>query len=453
MNVETIGESVGRSSGEEDAPEVRPCPECGTAVTVHTRYVRWCPECEWNVDPGAPEPDRGRIETVRRRLARAHGEQLAAEIGRPGTGGGAGPAALDLSTVLAFGISALVHAVTVGLVVVAGLLIIGGWSTGIQPVLGALVLVIVATLLPRPTRLPKHAPVLYRADAPRLFELIDEVGAAVGTSGVHAVVVEPVANAAVTAYGFRNRRVMHLGLGLWEILSPQERVALLGHELGHFANGDIRSTRLTGEALHALQRWHHLLTPAALPSLVSWWRHASEQFLHLVTFLPRSTVYGVIHLLDGLTMRASQRAEYRADTGAARAGSTEAAAALMDRLLLCGSVEPHLRRESVAAQMRGGAEGRAARDAAEQGLWEGLRARTVSVPESEYERLRRVSVRRGHSVDDTHPPTHLRRRCLTSAGALPARVVCDASRTEAVAAELAPVRAELARLVIRDYAR
>ncbi|MGW6686345.1 M48 family metallopeptidase [Streptomyces sp. NPDC054961] len=452
---ETIGESVGTSSGkEEEAPGVRPCPECGTAVTAHTRYVHWCPACEWNVDPGAPEPDRGRIETVRRRLARAHGEQLAAEIGRDGGAGDeAGPAALDSSTVLAFGISLLVHAVTVGLMVVAGLLIIGGWSTGIQPVLGVLVLTVVATLLPRPARLPQHAPVLYRADAPRLFELIDEVGAAVGTPGVHAVVVETAANASVTVQGLRNRRIMYLGLGLWEILSPQERVALLGHELGHFANGDIRSTHLTGGALHALQRWHHLLTPAALPSLVTWWRYLSDLFLHLVMFLPRWTVYGVIHLLDGLTMRASQRAEYRADAGAARAGSTEAAAALMDRLLLCASVEPHLRRESVAAQMRGGAEGRAARDAAEQGLWERLRVRTGSVPESEYERLRRVSARRGHSVDDTHPPTHLRRRCLTSAGARPARVVCDASRTEAVAAELAPARAELARRVIRDYSR
>jgi hypothetical protein len=35
-----------------------------------------------------------------------------------------------------------------------------------------------------------------------------------------------------------------------------------------------------------------------------------------------------------------------------------------------------------------------------------------SIPAHEYERLRRVGARRGHSVDSTHPPTHLRRTCL-----------------------------------------
>ncbi|MGW6708148.1 M48 family metalloprotease [Streptomyces sp. NPDC054956] len=436
--METIGEVDGPGTAV-----VRPCPECGSDVTVDERYVDWCARCDWNVDPGAPDPEPGRIAAARRRLARQYGEQLADEIGR--SGAEAGPPALDTSTVLAHGLSLLVHAVTAGLVVIAGLLIVGGWETGIQPVLGALVLAVVAALLPRPAKLPKHAPVLHRADAPRLFELIDEVGAAVGTPGVHVVVVDPVANAAVYAYGVRGRRVLMLGLGLWEILSPQERVALLGHELGHFANGDVRSTFLTHHALRALARWHYFLLPNRPRSLM-------DDFVNIAMFLPRSLVHGLIHLLDGLTMRASQRAEYRADTGSARAGSTEAALALMDRMLICDGVEPELVRESVVAQTRGGSEGRAAREAAERGLWERLAARMADVPEAEYERLRRVSALRGHSVDDTHPPTHLRRRCLASAGPHPARVVCDAARTEAVAAELAPARAELARQVIRDYA-
>ncbi|CAM5337280.1 Protease HtpX [Streptomyces avidinii] len=442
--METTGEAVTRPGGAAGTPPVRPCPECGNAVAVDARYVEWCAACDWNVDPSAPDPERGRVAAFRRRLARVHGEQLAAEIGRGG--GPGGPVALDASTVLAYGMSLAVHGVTAALVVVAGLLIVGGWHTGIQPVLGLLILVVVAALLPRPGRLPKHAPVLHRADAPRLFELIDEVGAAVGTPGVHTVVVDPVANAAVTTYGLRGRRVLYLGLGLWEILSPQERVALLGHELGHFANGDVRSGAVTHGALRSLHHWYGFLVPPDPDDLIEW-------LAYVLLFTPRWAVYGMIHLLDGLTMRASQRAEYRADAGAARAGSTEAAVALMDRMLLCDAVKPQLLRESVAAQTRGGAAGRAARDAAEQGLWERLGERMGSVPEHESERLRRVSARRGHSVDDTHPPTHLRRRCLASAGAHPARVVCDASRTEAVAAELAPARAELARRVIRDFAR
>ncbi|MFZ3495561.1 M48 family metallopeptidase [Streptomyces sp. 5.8] len=449
MDVETVEENVAepgtpRTPGEPGEPLVRPCPECGTAVTGDARYVTWCAACDWNVDPGAPDPDRGRLATFRRSLARRHGEQLAQEIGRAGDG--AGPPARDTSTVLAFGLALLVHGVTAGLFLAAAVLIIGGWHTGIQPVLGVLLLVAVAVLLPRPGRSPSGPAVLYRADAPGLFGLIDEVGAAVGTTGVHAVVVDASVNAGVRTYGYRGRRVMFLGLGLWEILTPQERVALLGHELGHFANGDIRSSFLMHGALRSLVEWHAVLRSVNHGSIVDW-------FLNALTFLPRWAVYGLIHLLDGLTLRASQRAEYLADAGAARAGSTGAAVTLLDRLLVGDGVEAHLRRESMeAARAGGGPRGRRTGEGAEQGLWERLAARIDSVPESEYERLRRVSARRGHSVDDTHPPTHLRRRCLASADPQPALVVCDGPRAQAVAGELAPARAVLARRVIRDHA-
>lgn len=437
--METAEESV----GEVDAARVRQCPECGTEVAVYARYVNWCPACDWNVDPGAPDPERGRLAQVRRRLAGRHGEQLAQEIGRGGST--AGPAGPDRSTVLAFGLALLVHGVTAGLFLAAAVLIIGGWHTGIQPVLGVLLLVAVAVLLPRPGRLPKGPPVLYREGAPGLFGLIDEVGAAVGTTGVHAVVVDACANAGVHTYGYRGRRVMFLGLGLWEILTPQERVALLGHELGHFANGDVRSSFVTRGALRSLVEWHSVLRTVNHGSIVDW-------FLNALTFLPRWTVYGLIHVPDALTLRASQRAEYLADSGAARAGSSGAAVTLLDRLLVSEGVEAHLRRESmVAARAGGGSGGREVREAAERELWDRLAARIGSVPEIEYERLRRVSARRGHSVDDTHPPTHLRRHCLTSADPQPARVLCDDSRARAVAAELAPARAALARRVIRDY--
>lgn len=425
-----------------DAPKVSQCPGCGATVSVNTRFVSWCAACDWNVDPGAPEPDRGRLAVFRRRLAGRYGQQLADEIERSGQEARrVGP---DRSTVLAFGVSLLVHSVTGTLLLAAGLLIIGGWHSGLLPVLGVVLLVAVALLLPRPGRLPRHAPVLYRADAPRLFELIDEVAAAVGTTGVHAVVLDTEYNAGVNAYGIRNRRVMCLGAGLWEVLSPQERVALLGHELGHFANGDVRSSFVMNGALRTLAAWYSFLVPHPVGSGLL------DLCVNILVFLPRWAVYGLFVLLDGLTLRASQRAEYLADAGAARAGSTAAAVTLMDRLLIDDAVEAHLRRESMAATRADrGAHGREAREAVERDLWEGLAARIGSIPESEYERLRRVSARRGHSVDDTHPPTHLRRRCLAAGEPQPARVVCDASRAQSIAAELAPARASLARTLTR----
>ncbi|MFG2621242.1 M48 family metalloprotease [Streptomyces sp. NPDC048507] len=424
-------------------PSARECPECRGPVPVHETYVEWCSACDWNVDPGAPDPEPGRIAAFRRRLAHAYGEQLAAELEHGADADG--PRRRDASAALAQGVSVLVHSLTALLVVGGTLLIVLGWATGVQPVVGALLLGVAAVLRPRPGRLPKDAQVLYRADAPELFGLVDEIASALGTTGVHAVVVEPRPNAAVTTYGLRQRRVLYLGLALWEVLGPQERVALLGHELGHFAHGDIRRSRLTSAALHSLSVWYYLLAPTPPTRLL-------DRFVNACVFLPRCVALGLLQLLDGLTLRASQRAEYLADASAARVGSSAAATALMDRLLIARAVGEGLRRESVAAGMRGGRAGRAAREEAERGLWERLAARFTAVPEREYERLRRVAARRGHSVDATHPPTHLRRRLVAAGVPHTALVSLTGRREAAVAAELAAARAVTARQVIRDFA-
>ncbi|MFD3533199.1 hypothetical protein [Streptomyces sp. NPDC058664] len=190
-----------------------------------------------------------------------------------------------------------------------------------------------------------------------------------------------------------------VGLGLWQILTPQERIALLGHEFGA-----------------------------------------------LVTAPPRLLVDGLLVLLEHLTLRDSQRAEYLADSAAARAAGTEAAAGLMDRLLVLEGVAGELGREAVAARTRiGGAR----REDPAEGLWERLAAHAVSIPEHEYERLRRVAERRGHQVDSTHPPPHLRHRRLKQSARVEAGIVLTAPRAAEVDAAPAGVRLSVARELVR----
>ncbi|CAM5664998.1 M48 family metallopeptidase [Streptomyces narbonensis] len=308
--------------------------------------------------------------------------------------------------------------------------------------LGGLLLVVAFGLRPRFARLSKveeRLPVLRRADAPRLFALLDEVAAGARTTGVRAVVIDADTNASVSVYGIRQHRVLHLGLGLWETLSPQERIALLGHEFGHYAHGDTRHSLIIGNAFRSLSTWRYALAHEPADSLM-------DHVVNLMTALPRLFVEGVVVLLDQLTLRGSQRAEYLADTTAARAAGTEAAAGLMDRLLVAEGVTGELRRESVAARTRiGGAR----REDPAEGLWERLAAHAASVPEHEYERLRQVAERRGHSVDSTHPPTHLRHRLLTGGEPCEALIVLDAARAAGVDAELAEARRVIAREVVR----
>ncbi|MCX5142423.1 MULTISPECIES: M48 family metallopeptidase [unclassified Streptomyces] len=374
------------------------------------------------------------MDALRHRLARQYGESLLAEV----TAEGPLRPRRDASGVLALALALAVHGVTAALLVGGLLLVTLGWGSGL-PFLGALCLVTAWVLRPRFARLPEDEPVLRRADAPELFALIDEIAGTVGTTGVHAVSVTGEFNASVSTYGLRRRRVLSIGLGLWETLGAEQRIALLGHELGHYANGDTRHGLIIGNACRSLDTWRYLLAPAEHPTPL-------EAVINALYLLPRSAVTGVLMVLDHLTLRAAQRGEYLADSFAARCGSTEAAVGLMDRLLVADSVAAKLLRESNSLRTRRG--GTAAGGEVWSGLWERLAAHMDTIPESEHERQRRCSALRGHSVDATHPPTHLRRTRLLTAAVLPAAVTMDTARRTALQDELSGARDRVARRIM-----
>jgi hypothetical protein len=171
--------------------------------------------------------------------------------------------------------------------------------------------------------------------------------------------------------------------------------------------------------------------------------------VNLLYIVPRLLLQGALTLLDHLTLRAAQRAEYLADREAARAASTEAAVGLMDRLLVTESAAVALRREAGRTALAGPRGARTV-EAKPEEIWERLRTHMASIPEYEYERQRRVGVRRGHSVDATHPPTHLRRTCLLAGPPASAAVATDDERQRRITAELAGARVAVARRIVRD---
>ncbi|WP_055526582.1 M48 family metalloprotease [Streptomyces graminilatus] len=416
------------------------CPECGTDIQADSRFTTWCPDCDWNVDPGGPEEKKSRLEMLRRTLAQRHGEKLLATMSADAAEEQRTPR--DVYGVLAYAIALLIHGVTAVLFVAGVWCLVSGWG-GFLMLPGAFLLLLGWALRPRLGRLPKEEAtgvVLRRSDAPTLFALIDEVAKASGTRGVDAVAVNAETNASVRTYGLRGR-LLTLGLPLWESLSPEHRIALLGHELGHYSNGDTRRGLVLGSAFRSLALWLYYLSPDANPT------NALQIVTNLVISVPRLLVLGVLMLLDTLTLRATQRSEYLADSAAARAGSTEAAVGLMDRLLVIDSIDIILRSEVNSRRLRRGGQ---ARGTEGDGLWEELAAHVASVPESEYERQRRAGALRGHSVDATHPPTHLRRRRLLDGAAVPAVVAADEERVGRIAAELADARRVVAREVVRD---
>lgn len=87
------------------------------------------------------------------------------------------------------------------------------------------------------------------AEAPRLWQLVDELAEQVGTAAPAEIMLTTEANAAVTENTrllglFPGHRCLYLGIPLLAGLSMAQLRALLGHELGHYAGKHTRLTTL-----------------------------------------------------------------------------------------------------------------------------------------------------------------------------------------------------------------
>jgi heat shock protein HtpX len=384
----------------------------------------WCPDCEWNLD--LFEPGRHRefgFGPLDRRLFhiayRLTAGQFAALAGaRVPRRAALGPRVVTLTAAV------LLLAGVVALAIFGARLVAFHFpSLAMAP--GLLMVGLAVGLRPRLDRLGTHlrdADRLDRDTAPELFALIDRVSAAVGAPRPHVVLLSDDFNAYTSSVGLRRRRILSIGAPLWGALGPPERVALLGHEMGHFVNGDVRRLLLNQVAETTLNRLSYLMAPAG--------GHGGDGFLAAVATLIASAVQWVmsqlifvVHLvLVGVAQRDSQRAEYLADELAASAAGTAAAVTLFDDFLIMESIRTVVCREARAGH--GAADWRIAAAVAR-------RNQAPSIPT-----LRQLSRRDRVSVFATHPPSGLRAAMLERRPARPAAVVLDEAASARIDDEL-----------------
>jgi heat shock protein HtpX len=235
----------------------------------------------------------------------------------------------------------------------------------------------------------------------------------------HVVLIGQDLNASTTTVGLRRRRVLRLGLPLFATLDPQERVALIGHELGHFVNGDVRRGPLTHTARTTLGRVAGLFAPP---------EHGYRGIIEAIagsigSFLSRTALL-LQTLLLWTSLRDSQRAEYLADELGARAGGTAAAIRLADHLLLVTPIDTVIRREARAGN--GMPAWRAAAATARTNL-------AADVPV-----LRRLSRHTEASLFASHPPTGRRAEMLERRPAHPPATTLDEATSARIDEELKP---------------
>ncbi len=409
------------------------CPQCGASCPDQPGFVTWCDVCNWNVTPTAPPRSGG----ARRRLGRWMGASLLATGGRSTTD--------RLFRAAAFGYATLVYAVLLGL-------LFGGIALGVLgfpnpfAILGAVIMV-GSAYVARPRATPVPSGIADREQFAAVYALAEQIAGELGAHHVDAIVITDEFNAHFGRFGVRGRRVMGLGLPLVTVLTAQQRVALIAHEIAHDVNGDPARGRYVGNAYRALLELHGLLRPVNRQASDAWGtvRTAEVQMgagitnslMRFVSLITRPLVIA----MEVLMRRDSQRAEYLADALAADVAGADAALGL-------------LRVTHLAPLLGATANAMVTAPGEQDDLFGRLRRRVADTPAREWERIDRVMALEETQLDSSHPPTAQRIRVIEGRPHAEPRVVLDQEGTDAIDLELLPLERPYAReLVERAHDR
>ncbi|MFI9153173.1 hypothetical protein [Streptomyces sp. NPDC053367] len=344
----------------------------------------------------------------------------------------------------AVALSAVLHLVTWAVAVGGVLLVVLGWETVVQPVLGLILLGLAVHL--RPPADPVDADgVLRRTDAPRLFSLLDDIARALGGRSCDAVRLTPGFEVRAVRHGLRGTR-LDLGLALWATLTPQQRVACLAQALAGLTGTDVSRHLLVRTALRigsrpvapsddsAALRERAFATPRTsrrtddLAEAAGRFRvdnALSRWTVWLVTWPLRQ----VVRLVRRLVAPLAAEAERRSDASAAEVASTEAAVAALTRREAAPALDTELRRLAVEARAFG-------REDASDALWGRLASHTANLP----------------AAPSPGGAARSRAGLLAAAEPRPARVTLDPEAAAALERELEPAGRAVARRYIRDVA-
>ncbi|GIV20859.1 MAG: hypothetical protein KatS3mg023_2610 [Armatimonadota bacterium] len=164
---------------------------------------------------------------------------------------------------------------------------------------------------------PPDGVLLTRADAPRLFRILDQMCQRMDTYPIEEVVIVPEMTAAVAPWTARTalRRIRYtliLGLPLMDILSPDQMRAVVAHELAHLVRSNDQHGTLA-RALRLYWFWKRMLDLAESDEQGAFVAPAVLSFYS--RFLPR------FHLLSQV---AERQYEQYADRVAAAIGTPKA---------------------------------------------------------------------------------------------------------------------------------
>jgi heat shock protein HtpX len=342
---------------------------------------------------------------MQRELGQRFSQRLFDDISKaPPNGAGKEKGRDSWSLRIAWLIAGLVHLVSVMMAAFGTALLFGAWGSFLVPILGVILLLLCWVTRPRTAQPPDR--LLARSEYPLLYALSDRLSTAMGAPLVDGLAVSADFNANYREATWRRRRYVELGAPLLGVLTLEERIALMAHELSHGANGDpLRGQFLFG-AVGMLAGWSSALRPltigrAATGSLLALIASILAIPLELVMLAASELLLLVAKGVLLLVLRQSQRAEYLADRLAARAAGAGPMQGMLEKFYLHETVQAAIRCHALTRP--------------EEPVGPVLRQLPSTCSEDELATYRAQSRSRLWQVDSTHPPTALRIEMLSTA--------------------------------------
>jgi Zn-dependent protease with chaperone function len=338
---------------------------------------------------------------------------------------------------LAYLVASLVHGFTLGLFLLGCFLLIWCWPAILVEIIGLFLILLAWYVRPKMTKMGSVGKIT-RSAFPALYEMTDKVTQALNTSKVEAIFIDTSFNASISQVGWRRKKKLTLGLPLFSTLTDDERLALLGHEIGHCVNGDPNRNLFIGSAIASLVAWYPLLQPAPSrfykPGLLVM---LTRPILNLLLRTLAQVVKLLVKLLSNLNWRDSQRAEYLADALAARIGGSSAMLSMLEKLHYHDSFNLALHKVALSKN--------------KLDLFEEYQSYLKEVPERELDRIRRIEQLSASRLDSTHPPTGYRVAVIKNKPVLEPQVIWSSEKARLVEQELKRFHKSVQEILVDRY--
>lgn len=373
------------------------------------------------------------VRSRRQQLYYKISDQISAHLFKRIKAAGPSASAFSTSTFFAYVIAGLIH-LFILFIAIFGLELLISHSSDFASFVGIMLLLWVYKLRPRLSTM-KGLGTLQREHFPTLYKLTDQIADTLKADRVDAIALSVDFNAYFARVDWPRKNVLTLGALLFEVLEPQERVALIAHELGHSVNGDVSRTFFVGSAVASLKRWRYFLVDQDGDMM-------SVMFTLLLLGLPwlLSKVLNVLaNLLNLLMAHDSQRAEYLADGKSARIGSTKAATSVLHKLRMSDAIYTTV----ISYYDMGG----------KHGVFDAIRRKVAPVPSREIERVVRQEKWESSRLDATHPPISYRIQALDTWPFAEPAITLSSQDIATLETEFSHIRSELEIALREDFRR